>query len=100
MKDDMESRKLRARWDKAFREWTIIILSAASAVTAWSALIILGKLGPLVSFNFLSVSLSALLIPVSLIAKELWLVRSIAIVGMIIVMATAFVNPPWVVSTQ
>jgi len=96
MKHGSQTHSTVSQKQKSRQELALLLLCGGSAAIAWITLISYGKLGSLASFNFLTVTLSAILIPASLIAKKTWAIRTIAIIGMTIVIATAFVNPPWV----
>jgi hypothetical protein len=77
------------------RNDTVIILLCGLAVFIVVMTLRFSGANPLVAFNFFTVTVSILLVPVSLLAKNIRLVRTIALVSLTLVIAAAFVNPPW-----
>ncbi|MBV4535840.1 hypothetical protein [Pseudomonas urmiensis] len=80
----------------AYHETIILMLCGLLTFIVCLTLHLVG-VNTLTAFNFFLATVGIFLIPVSLLAKNVRLVRMIAVVGMTIAVASVIVNPPWAV---
>ncbi|WP_282365352.1 hypothetical protein [Pseudomonas sp. PS02290] len=99
MKGNQGTHSADAKIERRRLEWAIILQCMLAAFVVPLTFYIAGKFGPVWGFNFFSAAIGILLVAVSLLAKKEWLIRGIAIAGMVITTASVFVNPPWSASS-
>jgi len=100
MKGNLDKQRADTKLERSRKEWTILLQCAGFAVIFCVTIYAIGKLGAYIGFNFLTASLSILLIAVSLLAKSDRAVRGIAVAGMVITTFSVYVNPPWSAATH
>jgi hypothetical protein len=90
----------KPRQNSTTSDLTIILQCCLAAFIVCMTFYVFGMLGAVAGFNFFVAAFSILLAAVSLKAKKEWLIRSIAVAGMVITMASVFVSPPWAAAPQ
>lgn len=75
----------------------IILQFGLAAFIVCLSFYIAGRFGGLVSLNFTAPALSLLFTAISLSVEQKWVIRGIAVAGMIITVTSVVFNPPWIV---
>lgn len=94
MNKDSKTNKVPAQAQNSRSDTIIVLLCGLAAFIACMTLHFSGA-NKLVAFNFFIVTVGILLVPVSVLAKNVGLIRAIAVVSLTIALAAAIVNPPW-----